>query len=179
MRIRAVVVAALASALAATLACDGGLEPEPVPPVATACPSGLVGICGAITFQGTEPPNTEAVYVGAFETFPQTCADLVNFQPLPPQALPRPYQGSKFYTLELDNGSYEWVLAVWKKPGQLTLTPADTALLREAGHYRDPAAPATPGAVVVSGRATESIDFVVDFGDLHPVTDYLSCEPAP
>lgn len=177
MRIRAVVVAALASALAAAaLACDGGLEPEPVP---TACPRGLVGICGTITFQGTEPPNTEAVYVGAFETFPRSCADLINFRPLPPQPLGRPYAGSTFYTRSLANGTYEWVLAVWKKPGPLTFTAADTALLREAGHYRDPADPARPGAVVVSGTGTESIDFVVDFDNLRPVTVYFACAPGP
>ena len=147
------------------LACDGGLQPE------ARCPS---GICGTITIRGAEPESTEFVLVIAYRTFPQTCDDIPNF--LPPQPPLISLGGpTATYTLPLSDGRYEWIVAVWKKIGNLTGTTADTALLREAGYYREPADTSQAGAVTLAGAGIDGIDFVVDLGDLHPITDYLTC----
>lgn len=156
-------------ALAGALACDGGLQPL------GPCPSGFVGVCGTIRFRGTIPDNTELVWVVAFERFPQSAADLFGFRPSLPPALPFG-DTMATYQLPLPTGTYEWVLAVWKQEGTLTLTNADS-LLREAGFYRDPSDPARPGAVIVSGAATGAVDFVVDFDNMHPVSFWFPTGP--
>lgn len=147
---------------AALLACNGGLEPR------APCPRGFVGVCGVIQFRGTVPDSTDVVWVVAFAQFPQTSTDLLTFRPVPPPELPL---GASIatYELPLASGTYEWILAVWKKTGSLSLTNADT-LLREAGFYRDPADTTRPGVVTVSGGATAGVDFVVDFGNMHAVS---------
>src|SRR5437867_7955668 len=161
------VTGAAAIAAAAVLACNGGLEP------ATSCPAGR--ICGTVTFPSPEPGSTQGVFILAYATFPQSRADLFNFQPpLPLQSLPRPFSGSKPYSIAVPNGTYEWVLAVWQKEGMLSPTTADT-LLREAGFYRDAGATTTHGSGIVrlnAGAGTDSIDFVVDFANMHQVCQY-------
>ena len=126
-----------------------------------------MGICGHITFRGTLPDSTDAIYLVAYGSFPQSASDLFNFLPFPPQLLQVPPAGDSVvaYGLPLPNNQYHWVIAVWKKVG--TLDPADTAsadsLLREAGYYRDPADSTKPGVVTVHSAGTGDIDFVVDF----------------
>lgn len=162
--------AATAGALA-LLACDGGLAPQSA---AGGCPPGFVGACGTVTFRGAVPDSTQVVYVVAYANFPQTATDLLTFTPLSPPALDLPGGPADTlttYRLPLPVGRYEWILAVWKKVGVLTLANADS-LLREAGFYRDPANPALPGTVDVAG-STDSIDFVVDFTNMHPVSFYF------
>jgi hypothetical protein len=162
--------AALVTALAAALACDGGLEPEPI------CARGLVGVCGTIRFSGTLPDSTDNVFVAAYASFPQTCNDLIfNRQPFIPASVP--YADSvTLYSVTLLADQYEWVLAVWKKVGNLTLTAQDTVLLRVAGYYRDPADTTQPGAVTVPmGGAADSVDFKVDFDNMRPATDFVTC----
>ena len=162
--------AALVAILAAALACDAGLEPEPI------CAPGLIGVCGTIRFSGTIPDSTDNVFVAAYATFPQTCNDLIfNRQPFIPSSVP--YTDSVApYGIPLPANRYEWVLAVWKKVGQLTLSARDTALLRVAGYYRDPADGAQPGAVTVSsGAAVGGVDFQVNFDSLRPATDFVTC----
>lgn len=161
------------AALAATvmLACDGGLQPQPMP---TDCPAGFVGICGTLRLRGTIPDSTDGVFVLAYRTFPQICDDIPDFLPFPPPEIPLG-DSAAIYTLPLPDGRYEWIVAAWKKVGPLTLTPADTAILREAGYYRDPADTAQPGAITIAGAGVDSVDFVVDLDDLHPITDYLTC----
>ena len=164
--------AAFACVLTAVLACDGGLEPAPQP---TTCPASFQGLCGTVVFRGALPESTDVVYVVAYATVPRSQADLFTFQPaIPPQLdLPDSTADSlRFYTLPLPGGRYEWVLAVWKKQGSLTFANADS-LLREAGYYRNPADTAQRGAVNVYGQGTDSIDFVVDFTNLHPVSYYF------
>lgn len=160
-------------ALVGVVACNEGLQPTPL------CPKSFVGICGTVTFQGTEPDSTEGVLIVAYSTFPQSRNDLLTFQPFPPPpSLPRPFTGSQVYTLPL-NGRYEWVVAVWKKVGAFApgFSNADS-LLKEAGFYRDKADPTAPGVVVVSGTATDSIDFVIDFSNMHPICTYFPpCPP--
>jgi len=168
--------AALVAVLAAALACDAGLEPEPV------CARGLIGVCGTARFTGTAPAQTEAVYVVAFPTYPQSCADLLalppRFQPFPPAPLPRPYADSAAYGVPLPADRYAWLVAVWKKPGTPSFTTNDTALFRVAGQYPDSINPAQPGAVTVpAGGAVPDIDIVVAFDNLHPVTDFVTCGP--
>lgn len=162
------VTGAAAVAAAAVLACNGGLEP------ATSCPAGR--ICGTVTFQGAEPESTQGVFVLAYATFPQSRSELFNFQPpLPLRSLPRPFSGSKAYSITVPNGTYEWVLAVWQKQGTLSPTNADT-LLREAGFYRDGSNTTSHGSGIVvlnPGAGTDSIDFVIDFANMHPVCFYF------
>jgi hypothetical protein len=172
MRLRK--IAARTAAALALLGCNEGLQPVPVP---TSCPQAFVGICGQITFRGTLPDSTDVVYLVAYATFPQSKNDLFTFQPVPPVtlSLPAPGDSTLTYILPLQNGVYHWVLAVWKKVGTLTISNADT-LLRETGYYRDPADTTQPGVVIVNGVGTDSVNFVVDFTVMHPVSFYF---PAP
>ena len=161
-------VAALAALL---VACDGGLEPAQAP---TSCPKDFTGICGTLTIRGTIPPNTDKVYVVTYQTFPQSRGDLFSYTPLVPPTISLA-DSTYFYTLAVPNGRYEWVLAVWKKQGQLTIANADS-LLREAGYYKRTDADTSrfgAGIVVVNSIGTDSIDFVVDFDNMHPVSFYF------
>src|SRR5437660_1239723 len=100
---RTVVRAALA--VAAALACNDGLQPTPAP---TTCPhGGFVGICGTVTLRGTVPGNTAAVYIIAYNVFPQTRSDLFNFRPPLTSLNPLPHdRQSEFYTVKLPSGRY-------------------------------------------------------------------------
>ena len=164
-------VAAVAVVTAgAFAACDGGLQPEPI------CGPTLIGICGTIHFRGTIPDSSDHVFVAAYATFPQTCNDLIaNRRPFVPGSVP--YTDSVAdYSVTLQPGTYEWVLAVWKKTGTLTLTPADTALLRVAGYYRSPADTTRPGVITVpAAGAAANINFRVEFDSLRPATDFVTC----
>jgi hypothetical protein len=163
--------AALVSVALGALACDGGLAPQ------SSCPPGFVGICGTVTFRGALPDSTDVVYVVAYATFPTSQNDLFNFKPLPPPTLrldSTARAAPQAYTLALPAGTYQWVLAAWKKQGTLSPQNADS-LLREAGFYRDPADTSKAGAIVVSGAVTGA-DFTVDFTNMHPVSFYF---PAP
>jgi hypothetical protein len=127
-----------------------------------------------VTFRGAIPDSTHVVYVVAYATFPRSTGDLLLFQPAVPPTLDLPTGPADtmtHYQLAIPAGRYEWILAVWKKIGSLTLTNADT-LLREAGFYHDPGAPGAPGALTVV-TARDSIDFVVDFANMHRVSDYF------
>lgn len=155
----------------AVLACDGGLEPERA---SGACPAGFTGACGTVRFHGAIPESTQVVYVVAYAHFPQSTSDLLLFQPLSPPVLELPSAPADTlatYQLPLPAGHYEWLLAVWKKVGTLSLTNADS-LLREAGFYRNPVNPALPGTLDITG-GRDSVDFVVDFGNMHPVSFYF------
>jgi hypothetical protein len=163
--------AAFACVIAA-LACDGGLGPVPQP---TTCPASFQGVCGTVVFRGAIPESTDVVYVVAYAQFPQNPNQLFTFQPLVPPTLDLPDSTAdslRFFTVPLPAGRYEWILAVWKKVGTLTFANADT-LLREAGYYRNPADTAQPGVVNVYAAGTDSIDFVVDFTNMHPVSFYF------
>lgn len=161
--------AALVTVLAA-LACDAGLEPEPI------CARGLIGVCGTIRFSGSVPDSTDNVFVAAYASFPQTCNDLIfNRQPFIPSSVP--YADSvTLYSISLPADQYAWVLAVWKKVGTLTLTAQDTVLLRVAGYYRNPADTTQAGTVTVpTSGAADGVDFKVDFDALRPATDFVTC----
>ena len=151
-------------------ACDAGLAPEPI------CAPGLVGICGTIHFRGSIPDSTDNVFVAAYLTFPRTCNDLINNRrPVLPGSVPYT-DSAAAYSMMLDPGTYHWVLAVWKKVGALQLSPADTALLRVAGYYRNPADTSQPGVVSVpNGFAAADIDFVANLDGLRPATDFVMC----
>jgi hypothetical protein len=151
-------------------ACDKGLKPEPI------CAPSLVGVCGTIHFRGAVPDSTDNVFVAAYAMFPQTCDELIaNRQPFIPGSVSYT-DSTAAYSLVLQPGAYAWVLAVWKKVGALTLTPADTALLRVAGYYRNPADTTQPGVVnVPTGGAAANIDFRAELDSLRPATDFVSC----
>ena len=165
---------ALAAAVAA--ACHEGLQPTPT------CPPGFVGICGLVTVLVPLPDSlkdtTEAVFIVAYKNFPTAPESLFNFLPLPPP--PIPTSPSTYpYSLKVPNGRYEWVLAVWKKKGTLTTQSADS-LLREVGFYKDGGDTTTHGTgiVTVNGPGTDSIDFVIDFGNMHRICTYFPpCPP--
>lgn len=156
--------------IAVVAACGGGLAPEPI------CAPTLVGICGTVRFRGTIPDSTDNVFIAAYAAFPQTCTELINNrQPFIPGSVPYT-DSAAAYSVELAPGDYHWVLAVWKKVGNLTLTPQDTALLRVAGYYRNPADTTQPGVVTVPSDASAGdVDFVADFDDLRPATDFVAC----
>lgn len=161
-------------ALLCDAACDGGLQPLAAP---TSCPTGFVGICGTVTFQGTVPDSTQAVYVVAYHTFPRSRDSLFTFQPSLLLLQKLPLDGAAaFYTIPVAAGRYEWVLAVWVKQG-FTLANADSTL-RETGYYRDLANTSLPGVVNVYAQGTDSIDFVIDFGQMHPPCRYYN-PPCP
>jgi hypothetical protein len=158
---------------AVVTACGGGLEPEAIPPI---CAPSLVGLCGTVRFRGTIPDSTDNVFIATYVTFPQTCTDLINNRrPVIPRSVPYT-DSTAAYSVALSPGTYEWVLAVWKKVGTLTLSPSDTALLRVAGYYRSLTDSTQPGIVTVpSGSAVRNIDFVVNFDSLRPATDFVTC----
>lgn len=159
--------------IAVVTACDGGLKPESIPPI---CAPSLVGACGTVRFRGTIPDSTDNVFIAAYLNFPQTCADLINNRrPVIPGSVPYT-DSAAAYSVALSPGTYQWVLAVWKKIGTLTLGVSDTVLLRVAGYYRSPTDSTQPGVVIVpSGSAVHDIDFVVDFDSLRPATDFVTC----
>jgi len=164
---------AIVGSLAAALGCNGGLQPTPA---ATSCPAGFIGICGTVTFRGAVPDSTAGVYVVAYATFPQQVSDLFTFVPLIPQPLALPGSGDSttFYTVPLPNGRYEWVVAAWRKQGAFDPSKADS-LFKEAGFYKDGADTTTHGSgiVVVNSTGTDSINIVVDFGNMHPISYYF------
>jgi hypothetical protein len=151
-------------------ACGRGLVPEPI------CARTLVGLCGTLRFQGTIPDSTDNIFIAAYVTKPQTCTDLINNRrPIIPGSVPYT-DSTAAYSVPLSSGTYQWVVAVWKKIGTLTLTPADTQYLRVAGYYRSPTDSTQPGVVTVpSGAAAGDIDFIVNFDSLRPATDFVSC----
>ncbi len=168
-------------ALLGALGCNGGLEPAPT------CSQGFVGICGTVTFEGTEPDSTDGVFIVAYSTFPQSRNDLLTFQPFPPPPpLARPFTGSRVYTLPLPTGRYEWVVAVWKKVGSFApgFSNADT-LLKEAGYYRSNSDTSSHGSGIVTvsgagaGAGAASIDFVIDFTNMHSISSYFPAPPEP
>jgi len=58
-------------------------------------------------------------------------------------------------------------------------SPNADSTLREAGYYRDPADTSQPGVVNVPAQGvTARIDFVIDFGQLHPPCRYYN-PPCP
>jgi len=166
--VRPLLVLLVSTAL--STACDKGLQPEPI------CASDLIGVCGTIRFRGPVPDSTDNVFVAAYAGFPQTCNELItNRQPFIPGSVSYTDSVSP-YGVTLPPRTYAWVLAVWKKVGTLTLTPADTALLRVAGYYRNPADTTQPGSVIVpNGGAAANINFRVEFDSLRPATDFVSC----
>jgi len=161
----------VAAPAALLIACNGGLGPVPAP---TSCPRNFTGICGTVKIRGATPESTDVVYVVAYRTFPQGRGDLFSYTPLVPPTISLA-DTTYFYTLPVPNGRYDWVLAVWKKLGNLTIANADS-LLREAGYYRRSDADTSrfgAGIVVVNSIGTDSIDFVVDFSNMHPVSFYF------
>jgi hypothetical protein len=160
-----------ALAVAATAACNEGLQPTPT------CPRSLVGICGLLTFQVPLPDSlkdsTDAVFIVAYTNFPTAPESLFNFLPLPPPTIPT-NNPTVPYTLAVPPGRYEWVLAVWKKKGTLTTQTADS-LLREVGFYRDDGDTTRYGSgiVTVDGGPADTIDFVIDFSNMHRICTYF------
>jgi hypothetical protein len=154
---------ACAGLVAAALACNGGLQPTPAAPA----------ISGIVTYRGAVPDSTQAVYVVAYHRFPHSRDSLFTFQP-PVQSLqPLPLGGLTVpYSIPVESGRYEWVVAVWVKQG-FTLANADSTL-RETGYYRDPADTSQPGVVNVLTQPAESVDFVIDFGAMHPPCRYYT-----
>src|SRR5256714_10103094 len=102
--------------VAATVACNGGLQPIPSSP----------GISGVVTFRGAVPDSTQAVYVVAYHTFPHSRDSLFTFQPPVPSLQQLPLGGvTAPYSIPVASGRYEWVVAVWVKRG-FTPTQADS-----------------------------------------------------
>jgi hypothetical protein len=158
---------ALVAAATAALACNEGLRP-------TMCP----GICGTVTYRGSLPDSlkdsTAAVLIIAYTTFPQTPADLLHFQPPVPVFVDTGGPPRR-YVLRVPDGTYEWVLAVWEKKGGALGPQNADSLLREVGFYRDAGDTTSHGTgrVHVTGSGADSINFVVDFTNMHRICDYF------
>jgi len=171
-RMRSAVACVALVGLVAAAACNEGLSPT------QACPRDFVGICGTATVRGTLPDSTQGLFIVAYTAFPESIKALLTFKPLPPPAVSLPPLGDStvFFTLPLPSGRYEWVLAVWQKQGTLRadFSNADS-LFREAGFYRDAGDTTSHGSgvVVVNGAATDSINFVIDFGNMHRICTYF------
>ena len=163
----------MAICAAVALACNDGLHP-------TTCP----GICGTVTYQGSLPDSlrdsTAAVLIVAFSTFPQTPADLLHFQPPVPASVDTGGPPRR-YVLQVPNGTYDWVLAVWVKKSSTPLGAQNAdSLLREVGFYRDAGDTTTHGTgrVHVGVGGADAIDFVIDFTRMRRVCDYFPpCPP--
>jgi len=165
----------MAICAAVALACNEGLHP-------TTCP----GICGTVTYQGSLPDSlrdsTAAVLIVAFSTFPQTPADLLRFQP-PVPAFVDTGGPPRRYVLQVPNGTYEWVLAVWEKKSTTPLGAGNAdSLLREIGFYRDGRDTTAQGTgrvhVGTGGGGAAAIDFVIDFTRMHRICHYFPpCPP--
>jgi len=163
----------MAICAAVALACNEGLHP-------TTCP----GICGTVTYQGSLPDSlrdsTAAVLIVAFSTFPQTPADLLRFQP-PVPAFVDTGGPPRRYVLQVPNGTYEWVLAVWEKKSTTPLGAGNAdSLLREIGFYRDGGDTTAQGTgrVHVGTGGAAAIDFVIDFTRMHRICHYFPpCPP--
>ena len=155
----------------AAAACNEGLRPTPT------CPPDFVGICGVVTFRVPLPDSlkdsTDAVFIVAYKNFPTAPESLFNFLPLPPLTIPTAGPAA-VYAFAVPRGRYEWVLAVWKKKGTLSAQSADS-LLREVGFYRDDGDTTTHGSgiVTVAGGPADSIDFVIDFSNMHRICTYF------
>lgn len=160
-------VSCAALAAAAALACNEGLRPS------AAC----AGICGTVTYRGSLPDSlkdsTAAVLIVAFATFPATPADLLNFQP-PIPAFVDTGGPPRRYVLQVPDGTYEWVVAVWEKKGTLGAGNADS-LLREVGFYRDGSDTTSHGSgiVHVTAAGADSINLAIDFTKMHRICDYF------
>ena len=156
--------------LVLVLGCNDGLQPT------TICDPQLGAVSGTVTFRGTEPDSTLALYIVAYAAFPQSRADLFNFLPFPPQSLQTPLAGDSVvtYGMCLPNDKYHWILAVWAKVGLIVsdTANADSHLL-EAGYYHDPADTTKPGVVTVNAAGAPNVDFVVDFNTMHSVSYFF------
>jgi hypothetical protein len=174
-------VRALPLGLTLLIGCNDGLAPIPQP---TRCPQPFIGICGTVTFRATLPDSTAGLFVVAYPAFPESLRALLTFQPLLPPRLALPALGDSttVYALGLPNGVYQWVLAVWQKQGTLKadFSNADS-LFKEAGFYRDHADTTAHGSgiVVVNSTGTDSIDFVVDFRNMHSISYYFPGPRSP
>src|SRR5207244_10549163 len=122
--------------------------------------------------------STSSGLVAAFATFPQPPADLSHFTAsalLDTAAPPRRYE------LRVPTGTYEWVLAVWEKKSNTALGAGNAdSLLREVGFYRDAGDTTTHGTgrVHVGGAGADSINFAIDFTNMHRICDYFPpCPP--
>jgi len=130
-----------------------------------------------VTFQVPLPDSlrdsTDALFIVAYKNFPTAPESLFHLLPFPPPTVPT-NNSTYAYTLQVPSGRYEWVLAVWKKKGTLTTQSADS-LLREVGFYRDDGDTTTHGSgiVTVDGAAADSIDFAIDFNNMHRICTYF------
>lgn len=149
-------VAALLSLLIFAAGCDEGLEPVP-----------FQGISGTLTFRGAVPDSTDWVRLVVYRDLPTSLLDFFNFvafsDPLP-LGVP-----SREYSLALPQGTYAWLLAVWKKSG----ASFDSTTLREAGTYYGDRGPSEGPApfVVEESEETRDLDLVVDYGRMRSVTE--------
>ncbi len=162
--------AAAASALLLMLGCDAGLKPE------IASENCRAGICGTVHFRGAVPDSTDYVRVVVYAFVPRTAAELTAFagfsDPLPLGT------DSAFYSCcitHLPPGPYGWVLVVWKKLSDSTLSVSTAAsLLREVGSYLDPADTTKFGTVAVpTSGGVGGIDMIADFGKMKSITDFF------
>ena len=120
-------------------------------------------ITGTITYEGTWPPETEIMGIGAF-TFvpdPNNVWTLLNVSSAKigiPTFVP-----SYHYTLPVSAGTYRYIGVFWKAKGS-PLTD-----IKHLGFYEDPEHPGQPGTLTVAkGDTLTGIDIHVDFNSLQP-----------
>ncbi len=117
---------------------------------------------GNITFQGTPPPDTEALLLVSLTQPPNF--DNLLFSLLFLGGLPLPVSASQnplSYQLKVFNGTHQFIGLFWKGVG----TPLEE--LKLIGFYRDPAMQDQPGNVEMPENGTvNNIDFIADFNTL-------------
>lgn len=129
-------------------------------------PEGTSGIRGNITFVGDWPDSTKEVRLVVLKNYPEGMTDpdsLVAFVILNLASMsdPIPMNVDAYaYQLELDPGTYAWVLVVW--------LPEDLFGIKELGaYYADPQNPVLPAPVTVTeGAMLENIDIIADFANI-------------
>lgn len=168
-RVAARVAAALAAVAVVAVACDSGLEPSP-----------FVGISGVVTLEGTAPDSTEWVRLIVLRERPDSAEDFLDVSRLLANLAaftdPLPLDVPEYpFHVELAPGEYAWLLAVWKKLGDL-----DSTTLREAGTYYGEKAPSEgPDTITVTaGEETAGLDFVANLDSLRSIHDLFPPDSA-
>ena len=126
-------------------------------------PVQIAGISGSITFQGDWPPETEWVRLVCFshKPSPNNFGEFIAYlkglsDPLPMNV------GSYDYVMQLEPGTYEWIIVAWKAKGLLIISS------KTLGEYSHTDSSGTPVPVtVLANQLIPNIDIIADFSKIN------------